>query len=211
MTGMFYSCVNLPSLDLSSFITTNVTSMIGTFKDCYLLKTINFGSSFDTSHVTSFKELFSGCASLTSLDLSSWDTRNVEDMGWMFSVSYMHYSGIENWNVEKVKNMKCMFSRYMPHNGQEDVYIDLSNWKTKSLREVRGNTSLENSLIGNHSVYFINQNANEQSIHLSNKGTTIAVYGFSYYSTYKGINMAFKPIFSAAANIDATDINFCFS
>lgn len=47
-------------------------------------------------------EMFTQCSSLTNLDLSSFDTNKVTDMGFMFwscnklSIDYSH------WNVDKV-------------------------------------------------------------------------------------------------------------
>ena len=52
MSYMFYLSSSLTSLKLSSFNTSNVTDMRNMFFGCSSLKTINFGSSFDTSKVT---------------------------------------------------------------------------------------------------------------------------------------------------------------
>ena len=57
------------------------------------------------------KKMFSGCSSLTSLDLSKFDTNNVEIMIEMFknceSLTSLDLSNFETHNVE---NMKGMFS-----------------------------------------------------------------------------------------------------
>ncbi|MDY3026021.1 MAG: BspA family leucine-rich repeat surface protein, partial [Candidatus Faecivicinus sp.] len=41
-------------------------------------------SGFDTSNVTIMSWMFAGCSSLTSLDVSSFDTSKVTNMWWMF-------------------------------------------------------------------------------------------------------------------------------
>ena len=47
----------------------------------------------------------------TTLDLSSFDTSNVTDMGYMFDGSYAtEIKGLENFNTSKVTNMNSMFS-----------------------------------------------------------------------------------------------------
>ena len=59
MSGMFYNCSSLISIDLSSFNTSNVKNMGG---------------------------MFYKCSSLTSIDLSSFNTSKVNDMRWMYFI-----------------------------------------------------------------------------------------------------------------------------
>ena len=70
---MFFDCSELMSIDLSSFITNNLTNMRGMFYLCRSLKNINL-SSFYTKNVTDMSNMFCGCGSLTNLDLSSFNT-----------------------------------------------------------------------------------------------------------------------------------------
>ena len=60
--------------------------------------------------ITSTKYMFSECGSITSLDLSNFDTRNVIDMGAMF----IHCSGLTSldlsgWDTSNVTDMDSMF------------------------------------------------------------------------------------------------------
>ena len=43
-------------------------------------------SNFDTSNVTDMSSMFYGCLNLKSLDLSSFDTSNVTNMSYMFYI-----------------------------------------------------------------------------------------------------------------------------
>ena len=53
--------------------------------------------------------MFSGCSSLTSLNLSNF-TNNVEDMSSMFSnCSSLISLNLSNFNTKNVKYMSCMF------------------------------------------------------------------------------------------------------
>ena len=61
---------NLKSIDLSSFNTSNVTSMASMFYSCNSLTSLDL-SSFNTSNVTSMDSMFNGCYSLTSLTLGA--------------------------------------------------------------------------------------------------------------------------------------------
>ena len=87
---MFSGCSSLKTLDLSNFDFSNTyagvySGLYGMFRNCKSLETITFPSTvtFNNSGVC-FIDMFYGCSSLTSLDLSGWDTSNVQYMGSMF-------------------------------------------------------------------------------------------------------------------------------
>ena len=67
MSGMFYTCQNLTSLDVSNFDTSKVTNMSGMFGECSSLTSLDV-SNFDTSQVTNMSDMFYDCSRLTSLD-----------------------------------------------------------------------------------------------------------------------------------------------
>jgi surface protein len=54
------------------------------FNNCCSLSSLDL-SNFNTSNVKVMGEMFSGCSNLTSLDLSSFRTEKVEDMSGMFN------------------------------------------------------------------------------------------------------------------------------
>ena len=65
---------------------------------------------FDTSNVTNMNNMFSGCSSLISLDLSGFDTSNVTKMYNMFNGCNSLISlDLSNFNTIKVTNMQHMF------------------------------------------------------------------------------------------------------
>ena len=66
MTGMFNNCSKLTSLDLSSFNTSNVTSIGGMFSNCGKLTSLDV-SNFDTSKVINNSNMFNDCNNLTNL------------------------------------------------------------------------------------------------------------------------------------------------
>lgn len=84
MVQMFYYCMALNNLDISNFDTSNVTDMNGMFNNCANLTSLNV-SSFNTSEVTKMHYMFGDCRNLTSLDLSNFDTSNVTHIYGMFS------------------------------------------------------------------------------------------------------------------------------
>ena len=58
--------------------------MGGMFYNCSSLTSLNL-SNFNTNNVTNMGYMFFNCSSLTSLNLSNFNTNNVTDMSAMFS------------------------------------------------------------------------------------------------------------------------------
>lgn len=71
MYGMFQGLINLTTLDLSSFDTTNVTNMNNMFANTTNLQSITFGPKFVHKPDATTSGMFSGCP---SLDRPSGDT-----------------------------------------------------------------------------------------------------------------------------------------
>ena len=79
MNSMFLGCSSLTTLDLSNFDTSNVKEFVKMFQKCESLIDIKGLESFNTSKVTDMNFMFYDCASLTTLDLSSFDLSSIED------------------------------------------------------------------------------------------------------------------------------------
>ena len=80
------------------------------FYGCSSLASLDL-SGLDTSDVTDMSGMFYGCSSLTSLDLSAFDTSKVEDMDWMFyGCSSLTSLDVSGFDTSKVKDMSHMFS-----------------------------------------------------------------------------------------------------
>ncbi len=72
----FSDFINLETLDLSNFDTSNVTNMKSMFSNCESLTTLDL-SNFDTSNVTNMNNAFSNCLSLNTLNITGWNFQNV--------------------------------------------------------------------------------------------------------------------------------------
>ena len=81
----FFFDTNITNVDFSYFNIKPIESMNSLFKACIILKTINYGSNFDTRALKNMAQLFLGCLSLTSIDVSRFDTSNVEVMDSLFN------------------------------------------------------------------------------------------------------------------------------
>ena len=109
MTGMFWYCISLRSVDTRNWDTSNVSNMKNMFWCCYQLRLIDV-SNFDTSNVVYMNYMFYGCESLTTLDLSNFDTNNVTDMDGMFyGCESLTELNLSNWDTSNVSDMLEMF------------------------------------------------------------------------------------------------------
>ena len=86
-------------------------------------------SSFDTSKVTNMGRMFSGMSNLIALDLSNFDTSQVTDMRFMFSsMSSLATLNLSNFDTSKVTNMSGMF-----YGMRSLTTLDLSNFDTSKV------------------------------------------------------------------------------
>lgn len=109
MSYMFQYAYNLTNLTgLSSFNTSNVTSMRATFDDMYSLENIDV-SHFDTSKVTDMTGMFSGLRKIKKLDLRNFNTSKVTSMIHMFngcdSLTDLNVTSFDTSNVTSMGNM----------------------------------------------------------------------------------------------------------
>ena len=75
---MFYVCSSLTSLELSNFVTSQVTSMTEMFYCCSSLTTLNL-SNFNTSQVTKMDNMFYNCIHLEYINLENFDESKLGD------------------------------------------------------------------------------------------------------------------------------------
>ena len=79
------------------------------FSGCSSLTNINL-SNFNTQNVTNMSDMFFGCSSLTNLDLSSFNTPKVTNLNGMFyGCSSLKSLDLSNFNTQNVTNMEHMF------------------------------------------------------------------------------------------------------
>jgi len=80
----FKGCTQLAAIEgLANLNMSAVTRMDNMFQNCQALTSLDL-STFDTRNVTSMSYLFSGCSSLASIDLSSFNTEKVDYFSGMF-------------------------------------------------------------------------------------------------------------------------------
>ena len=122
------------------------------FYHCDSLSSLNL-SNFNTQNVTNMARMFRYCKSLSSLILTNFNTQNVTDMECMFdgckSLSSLNLS---NFNTQNVTNMKYMF-----YGCKALSSLNLSNFKI-------GNASVDHMFLNCKSLKKENVIANDEKI-----------------------------------------------
>ena len=163
MPGMFDGCRRLTSLDLSHFNTQNVTDMSNMFAGCSVLPSLDL-SHFNTQNVTDMGGMFVGCSGLTSLDLSHFNTQNVTDMGGMFAgCSGLTSLDLSHFNTQNVTNMGGIFANMggMFAGCSGLTSLDLSHFNTQNVTNMRGMFSYCSGLTSLDLSHFNTQNVTD--------------------------------------------------
>lgn len=99
-------------------------------------------SKLDMSKCKTISCMFTNCTSLTSLDLSTWNTRSLTDMNQAFqnctSLTKLNVSG---WDVSKVTNMTLAFAEDRALSS-----LDLSTWDNSAVTSMKDVFSMMDSL-----------------------------------------------------------------
>ena len=135
MKYMFTGCTNIESLDLSSFNTKNVIDMEGMFGQYNNLPFYDL-SSFELSNLSNDfgKNYFDSCEKLKEINLSSFDTKNVTNMSFMFGLcKNLSNLNLSSFNTKNVTNMSCMF-----FGCNNLINLDLSFFITKNVTNMLG-------------------------------------------------------------------------
>jgi surface protein len=83
-SNIFSNCYALPSLDLSGWVVTNVTSLSTTFRGCSVLTSLNV-SGWNTAKVTIMSNTFYGCSLLTTVEVDTWSILALTAANTMFT------------------------------------------------------------------------------------------------------------------------------
>lgn len=138
--SLFINFINLTNVNFNyNFDTSNTTNMEFMFYNCISLTNVDL-SSFDVSQVTSLAALFSmwdyqNDSQLTTINLEGWDTRQVTSLRDMFAYNpnLTTIIGIEDLNTENITNMHGVFFA-----NRSLTSLDLSKWQTEKVTTMNG-------------------------------------------------------------------------
>ena len=101
------------------------------FNGCSSLTTLDL-SGWNTGSVTNMTYMFRNCSSLTSLDVSGWDTGSVTTMGEMFTgCKLLTTLDLSGWDTGSVTSMYGMFDFC-----ENLSHLDVSGWNTGSVKDM---------------------------------------------------------------------------
>ena len=96
-------------IDLTEFNFSSIENMGHMFNGCLNLAEVMFGQDIDTSNVVHMDWMFSTCVSLKRVDLTMFNTHNVEDMSGMFDCCAIKSLNLKGFDTSNVKFMDHMF------------------------------------------------------------------------------------------------------
>lgn len=134
----------ITSIDLSMLDTSEITDMSYMFTGNTECTSIAGISEFDTHNVTNMRNMFEGCSSLLTLDISGWDVAKVsvennsdDDLGdygffYMFrNCTSLNRLNVSGWNMNS--NIAYMLN-YFFYNCSSLTSLDLSSFTCQSKR-----------------------------------------------------------------------------
>ena len=126
---VFRDCHSLERIDMSVFRNCNITDSASVFSTCKKLKTITNIGNLNISKADGMSYLFYECNALTQLDLSNWDTGNIQYMISTFNgCTNLTELNCSTWNTGKVYNLQLAFL-----NCNSLVTIPVRDWDTRSV------------------------------------------------------------------------------
>ena len=125
----FVNFKNLTQIEgIENLNTENVTSMRDMFNGCSSLISLDV-TNFNTAKVTDMRYMFYSCSKLTSLDVTKFNTEKVTNMSYMFyNCKALTSLDVTNFNSENVTNMNRMF-----YQCSKLTSLDVSNFNTKKV------------------------------------------------------------------------------
>jgi surface protein len=187
-----------------SFADYKPTSTSGWFENVSRLYEIKGLEYLNTSGVTDMSSMFSGCSSLTSLDLRGFDTGQVTDMSNMFSgcSSLKTIRVDEGWKTSSVTSSDCMFDGCQSLIGGNGTrYID-KGIADKTYAHIDGGDDGQGYLTGkiayavyNSGSYYLTFYYDDNNLNRQSEGTVYTL-GRRTWTAYTVETAEFKPSFA---------------
>ena len=140
-------------------------------------------------YLTKLESMFQDCSYITYLNLSKFNTKNVNDMSEMFSgCSSLSEINLDNLNTEKVTNMSGMFA-----GCKNLINLDLSSFNTKNVSDM-------------NSMFYDCLSLKEINLSSFNTGNVTNMWGmFFHCSSLSSLDL------SSFNTMKVTDMNWMFN
>jgi surface protein len=137
MSELFYDLYgySFSTIDISGWNTSNVNNMNSMFDGCSTLKKIIGLENLNVENVKDMDFMFSGCKELSEINISKWNTKNLNFSRLMFNKCYKlkNIIGIENFKTDNIYKANSMFN-----SCKKLKTLDLSKWIMKKCTCING-------------------------------------------------------------------------
>ena len=144
-------------------------------------------SSFNTKNITNMHAMFANTELLTSLNVSNFDTSNVTDMGMMFGYNEADELDLSSFDTSNVTDMRYMF------NYSQAEKLDLSNFNTSKVIDMSSMFENSQAITINLSSFNTSNVTNMNSMFRYSKASTLDLSNFNT-SKVTTMNGMFKGI-----------------
>jgi len=176
-----------------------LTNMSFMFYGCSSLKLLDL-STFNTNNVNNMSSMFNGCSSLKSLDLSTFNTNNVNNMSYMFNeCSSLKSLDLSAFNTNNVNNMSSMFDRCSSLKS-----LDLSTFNTNNVNNMSYMFDRCSSLKSLDLSTFNTNNVNNMS-YMFNECSSLKSLDLSTFNTNNVNNMSV--MFQCCSSLKSLDLS----
>lgn len=122
--GYFYGCANLTVTATDVLNMTGTTNMFAAFSICSSVVTIPSINSWNMSAVTSFSNMFNGCAAFNESGIGSWTTTALTNLNGTFQGCTAFNQSLNSWDVSHVTALDNCFRLCSAFNQS------LNSWNT---------------------------------------------------------------------------------
>ena len=124
MQAMFFDVSGLSVLDVTTWNTSNVSNFLDLFRGCTSLVEIKGATNLVRRNAI-VMNMFFGCSALQKIDVSGWDVTNCTNFSYLFAgCRNLQMIDVRNWNVAKVTSINNMFDSCF---GLQEIDISLWN------------------------------------------------------------------------------------
>ena len=133
-SDFFNGNTKIEKFSFVGFDTSNITTMKQMFLDCTSIKEIVLGEDFDGGKVTNMYKAFRNCKNMVSIDVENWgDTSSFTNLEHTFNrCEKLKSINVSDWDVSNVTSIEDMFSRCYALES-----IDISEWDVSKVTSMR--------------------------------------------------------------------------
>ena len=133
--SLFRGLTNVKSYDFTNARTDLVSTMAYMFASNSSLETLDL-SSFDTEELTDIGSMFAGCTNLTSINFDNWHPTLYDFVGVFYNCNKLVSLNLSEFNVTNAKNFQIAF-----YGNTSLTTLNISTWKPTNVTNLKSTFS----------------------------------------------------------------------